>query len=75
MNQEQLDKLSESDIAAHVQVCFGTPSGEIVFELLRRNCFMAPSKAPEKVDSADQALARMGLANLFRKLEYYRNRS
>lgn len=72
MNAELLMKLKESDIAAHIQVCFGTPSGEIVLELLRLWCFMSPVKQPEPVETAEQATSRIGLANLFRKLEYYR---
>lgn len=75
MNQQLLSMIKEDDLAAHVQVCFGTPSGEIVWELLRKLCFMAPTKAPEPVESAEQATSRIGLTNLFRRLEYYRTQT
>lgn len=75
MNAELLMKLKESDIASHIQVCFGTPSGAVVLELLRLWCFMSPAKQPEPVESAEQATSRIGLTNLFRKLEYYRTQT
>lgn len=75
MSRELLRGLSEADLAAHVRVCFSTPSGEIVHELLRTLCFMQPSREPEKVETAEQATSRIGLMNLFRKLEYYRTQT
>lgn len=75
MNAELLKQLKESDVAAHIQVCFATPSGQIVLELLRKWCFMSPAKQPEPVESAEQATSRIGLTNLFRKLEYYRTQT
>lgn len=75
MNQQLLSKINERDIAAHIQVCFGTPSGEIVWEVLRKLCFMAPSREPDPIESAEQATSRIGLTNLFRKLEYYRTQT
>ncbi|MDP2876752.1 MAG: hypothetical protein Q8O00_11250 [Holophaga sp.] len=73
MSAEILKSISQKELAAHVQVCFSTPSGEIVYELLRKLCFMAPTLAPESVESAEQASSRLGLVNLFRRLEYFRS--
>lgn len=73
MKAVDLAQLSEKDIAAHVQVCFAHPSGEVVLELLRTWCFMNPAQKPEPVESAEQATSRIGLVNLFRRIEYYRN--
>lgn len=72
MNQDILNKLKMSDLSAHVQVAFDTPSGQIVWELLRRLCFMAPAAEPEPVGSMEAAASRIGLTNLFRKLEHLR---
>lgn len=75
MNAQTLAELSEKDIAAHVQVCFSHPSGKVVLELLRTWCFMNPAQKPEPVESAEQATSRIGLVNLFRKIEYYRTQN
>lgn len=75
MSQELLKGLGEEDLAAHIRVCFSTPSGQIVHEWLRTLCFMQPSREPEKVETAEQATSRIGLTNLFRKLEYYRTKT
>ncbi len=75
MNQALLKKIKEPELAAHIQVCFATPSGEIAWELLRKLCYMAPTAAPEPVESTAQAASRIGLTNLFRKLEYYRTQT
>lgn len=59
-------------MAAHVRACFGNSSGQIVWELLRKLCFMDPTPIPQPVESTAQASSRIGLTNLFRKLEHYR---
>lgn len=63
---------SEKDFAAHVQAAFSTPSGEVVWEWFRTACFMKPSPSPEPCPNGEAALSRVGLMNLFRRLEFYR---
>ena|GEM_PF-1859639 len=72
MSQELLQGLSEANVAAHMRSCFDSPSGQIVWEVLRKLCFMEPTATPQPVESTAQASSRIGLTNLFRKLEYYR---
>jgi hypothetical protein len=67
-----LDKLSEKQLADHIRVALSTPSGEVLHAWLRRNCFMEPTAKPEPVANGDQALSRIGLAGLFRRIEFYR---
>lgn len=72
MSNVILDKLSEKQIADHIRVALSTPSGEVLHAWLQRHCFMEPTAKPEPVVSADQAVSRIGMAGLFRRIEFYR---
>lgn len=72
MSNVPLNNLSEKQIADHIRVALSTPSGEVLLAWLRRNCFMDPTPKPEPVANGDQALSRIGLAGLFRRIEFYR---
>ena len=73
MSNVILDKLSEKQIADHIRVALSTPSGEVLHAWLRRFCFMEPTPRPEICPNEERAVSRIGLVNLFRRIEFYRS--
>lgn len=73
MTGAELNRLTEKQVADHIRAALSTPSGEVLTAWLRRHCFMEPTLKPEPVASGDQALSRIGLSGLFRRIEFYRD--
>lgn len=67
----ELAGMSEKELAAYVRTALATPSGKVLKELLRTQCYMRPQAAPAEWRSGEQVEFRYGRMTLFQMLEHY----
>jgi hypothetical protein len=64
--------LSDRQIAEHVMSALSGTSGDVLKQVLRKQCFMEPAKSQPAWDEA-AAVYRNSRRDLFLLLEYYEN--
>jgi len=72
MSVDLLKGMKPEDLAMHLRTALGTPSGKVLWQHLRRQCFMDPDPQvnPRKWESPEQVVARYSRITLFQDMEY-----